>query len=879
MDSKRIKITAGGDVGGKITVKFGKHTGGTSVTLKSGGDNAEKKSGDLMESAHMLSVRIQDRVMGLDAKHEYGTDMVDYSRSMPLKADHGSRPLWVLPTGLIVLDATSPIYQQAYDFLVAIAEPQSRPEFLHQWQLTPYSLYAAVSVSLETESIIQVLERLSKAPLPAAVTGFIRDCTSSYGKAKLVLRQNRTFVESHDPAVLRALLEQEAIAAALIKADDEAPGGARGAALVGSRVTAADGFHETDVQEEEALNQEYKNISIASMVEAADKEAEQAVQAGLDMEERMDSIMEAATVGKGEAGSSAASSSSRGGGGAGRSDDSTSATAVSAADMAAAGGKKKGGAAMMKKLKMVSFEVDKMQVEHVKKAALKMDCPLMEEYDFKSDRNLPDLPIDLKPTTRIRSYQEKSLSKMFGNGRARSGILVLPCGAGKTLVGVTAAATVKKGCICLCTSGVAVQQWKHQFQMWTKIADKHISVFTSDQHDPIDPNVSVLITTYTMLSHGGKRAVESSLIMEQIAGREWGLMVLDEVHVVPAATFRKVIGIASAHCKLGLSATLVREDDKIGDLNFLIGPKLYEANWMDLTQKGFLARVQCSEVWCPMTPIFFRQYLEQPDARKREALYVMNPNKFKACEYLVNYHKAQGDKIIVFSDNVFALKHYSEMFSIPYIFGGTSEGERMATIRTFKSGGSACPVIAISKVGDVALDMPEATVIIQISSHFGARRQEAQRLGRVLRPNKGMVVGEVNAHFYTLVSTDTQEMFYSNKRRQYLIDQGYTYKVIQSTTLVDELFPSQHLNTKEDELTLLSHVLEAEIAKMEADESDKLGKVEKEGLFDKGNTGAMSSGATRRKGTLAGRSGGVGARYKEKKRDPATRHKLFRKRK
>ena len=196
----------------------------------------------------------------------------------------------------------------------------------------------------------------------------------------------------------------------------------------------------------------------------------------------------------------------------------------------------------------------------------------------------PDLDIALKPMTRIRPYQEKSLSKMFGNGRARSGIIVLPCGAGKSLTGIAAASRVRKSVLCLCTSSVSVDQWAAQFKLWTNLTDKEIVRFTSQNKEEFPPNdrACVCVTTYNMVSAGGKRSEESRRVLAQLQGREWGIMLLDEVHVVPAAMFRKVIGITKAHCKLGLTATLVREDEKVEHLNFLIGPKLYEANWLDL---------------------------------------------------------------------------------------------------------------------------------------------------------------------------------------------------------------------------------------------------------------------------------------------------------
>jgi DNA excision repair protein ERCC-3 len=176
---------------------------------------------------------------------------------------------------------------------------------------------------------------------------------------------------------------------------------------------------------------------------------------------------------------------------------------------------------------------------------------------------------------------------MFGQLRARSGIIVLPCGAGKSLTGVTAATTIKKATMILCINNVSVHQWKEQFLQFTTINEKSIRMFTAEAKESLPPptEACVVLTTYTMICYSGQRSEEGDVLINAIKEREWGLMILDEVHVAPASKFRTVLEMVNAHCKLGLTATLVREDNLIGDLNFLIGPKLYEANWMDLTQQ------------------------------------------------------------------------------------------------------------------------------------------------------------------------------------------------------------------------------------------------------------------------------------------------------
>lgn len=711
---------------------------------------------------------------------------------LELKPDHGNRPLWACADGRIFLETFSPLYKQAYDFLIAIAEPVCRPESMHEYNLTPHSLYAAVSVGLETETIITVLNKLSKTKLPKEMIDFIHGSTANYGKVKLVLKKNRYFIESPFREVLKKLLKDEVIGKARISAET---------------AHGSDGF----------------------------------------------------TVSK--------TLNEMGGGSHG--------DLLSEAELAAAAEEKDTHA----------FEIDPSQVENVKQRCLPnaLNYPMLEEYDFRNDTVNPDLDMELKPHAQPRPYQEKSLSKMFGNGRARSGIIVLPCGAGKSLVGVSAACRIKKSCLCLATNAVSVDQWAFQFKLWSTIRDEHICRFTSDSKERFRGNVGVVVTTYNMVAFGGKRSEESEKIIEEIRNREWGLLLMDEVHVVPAHMFRKVISITKSHCKLGLTATLVREDERITDLNFLIGPKLYEANWLDLVKGGFIANVQCAEVWCPMTKEFFAEYLKKENSKKKQALYVMNPNKFRACEFLIQFHERErGDKIIVFADNLFALTEYAMKLRKPMIYGATSHVERTKILEAFKTSKDV-NTIFLSKVGDNSIDIPEANVIIQISSHAGSRRQEAQRLGRILRA-KGrledrMAGGkeEYNAFFYSLVSTDTQEMYYSTKRQQFLIDQGYSFKVITSLPPPDCGAELSYYKLHE-QMDLLKKVLSA---------GDDLVGLEQ--LEEDADELALMK-ARRYMGSMSAMSGANGMVYmeyntghrkhgqKSKPKDPSKRHYLFKKR-
>lgn len=747
-------------------------------------------------------------------------DMRDFT-ALKLKPDHESRPVWVSADRRILLETFSPIYKQAYDFLVAIAEPVSRPELMHEYRLTAYALYAAVSVGLDAESIIRALRMLCKTDLPPEVPAFVRDQTKTLGKTKLILKKGRYLIQTFDENVLRLFLNDHVIQRARVTSNPDA------------EATEADAADEDGV----VLAGGEQAVTDAATLEALTKAMED------DDEEEL------------EAGSDAA--------------------AAAAAAVAAS-----------KKKKAFDIQVKGEEVEHVKRRAIELKHPLMEEYDFRNDTINASLDMDLRPIAKIRPYQEKSLEKMFGNGRARSGVIVLPCGAGKSLVGVTAACTIKKPTLCLCTSSVSVEQWRYQFSLWSTLPRDKIGRFVaSGGSSAKDKSFAggVTVTTYSMISHSGRRAKESQMMLDQLKNQEWGLLLLDEVHVVPANVFRRVIGVIKAHCKLGLTATLLREDEKIGDINFLIGPKLYEANWLDLQRDNYLATVQCAEVWCPMTREFYREYLSVSPA-KRKLLYAMNPNKFRMCEYLVRFHEARGDKIIIFADNIFALRMYALRLNRPFIYGPTTQTERLRILDNFQHNAQLSTIL-MSAVGDTSLDVPCANVLIQVSSHYGSRRQEAQRLGRILRPkpNPGQ---NFNAFFYSLVSTDTQEMYYSSKRQQFLIDQGYAFKIITQLDGMDKASPPLGFSTNAEQLELLAAVLAAD----ESEATERLEVDAEEGNFDAGVYGGSGGDrgaiARRNASSIAALTGARGIQYSEFNRgsdvpsrpSQVVRHKLFAKR-
>jgi DNA excision repair protein ERCC-3 len=496
----------------------------------------------------------------------------------------------------------------------------------------------------------------------------------------------------------------------------------------------------------------------------------------------------------------------------------------------------------------------------------------------------------LRPQCRPRPYQVAAVEAALAHGgtAVRSGVLLLPCGAGKTLVGVLLAAVVKKRTIIVCAGSISVEQWKNQLLEWADLApvgdEEHpsstetragttstrgagrggrgggrgggqgpavggdrVACLTGKHKDPITDDTDVVVTTYTMLGvaqehyrreaqqrlerrklqhRGGDNDEDSEAVMAAAAAPDrrssaqskrsrnpkealfdttWGLMILDEVHMAPAAGVRESISHVVSKAVIGLTATYVREDHRIRDTFHVVGPKLFDISWEELHQQGYLASITCVEVHCPMTPDFMVEYTQRlhtslssssktgskaptagvsalAAAPMLQAIAASNPNKMLCVWELVHRHLHQQEhhtaKILVFCDHIALLKEYAKLLGAPLVHGETSHAERMAIFSEFQST-RRVNVICISRVGDVSVNLPCANVVIQVSSHGGSRRQEAQRLGRILRPKQqNDSAGPVDAYFYSLISRDTMEVVYAAHRSEFLVDQGYHCRFI-----------------------------------------------------------------------------------------------------
>jgi DNA excision repair protein ERCC-3 len=358
----------------------------------------------------------------------------------------------------------------------------------------------------------------------------------------------------------------------------------------------------------------------------------------------------------------------------------------------------------------------------------------------------------------LRSYQREAVEHFWAGG---SGVVVLPCGAGKTMVGAAAMAEAGATTLILVTNTVAGRQWKRELIARTSLTEEEIGEYSGERKE-VRP---VTIATYQVLTtrRGGVYPH-----LDVFGARDWGLVIYDEVHLLPAPIFRFTADL-QARRRLGLTATLVREDGREGDVFSLIGPKRYDAPWKDIEAQGWIAPADCTEVRVTLTDEERMMYaVAEPEERYRVAATART--KLPVVRALVERHR--DDHVLVIGGYIDQLHALGEYLDAPIVQGSTTNKERERLFDAFRSG--EVPTLVISKVGNFSIDLPEAAVAIQVSGTFGSRQEEAQRLGRVLRPK----ADGRQAHFYTVVSRDTIDTEYAAHRQRFLAEQGYAYTIV-----------------------------------------------------------------------------------------------------
>lgn len=378
----------------------------------------------------------------------------------------------------------------------------------------------------------------------------------------------------------------------------------------------------------------------------------------------------------------------------------------------------------------------------------------------------------------LRPYQSEALDSFYRGGSklGGSGVVVLPCGAGKTVMGISVMSAVGAETLVLTPNTVALRQWRQELLDKTHLTEDQIGEY-SGEVKCIRP---VTLTTYQILTY--RRNKEEGFVHFDLFSRgNWGLIVYDEVHLLPAPVFRATAEI-QARRRLGLTATLVREDGKEDEVFCLIGPKRYDAPWKDLERRGYIATVRCTEVRVALGEEERVEYLAA--TRRRQFRFASeNPEKADALEALLHKHK--GERTLIIGQYLSQLQDLRNRFKFPLITGRMPNPERERLYDAFRSGEER--VLLVSKVGNFAIDLPDANVAIQVSGTFGSRQEEAQRLGRILRPKSD----GSRAYFYSLVTEATVDQDYAEKRQRFLTEQGYSYSILPaealtSATLSDE---------------------------------------------------------------------------------------------
>ncbi|MDZ7261004.1 MAG: helicase-associated domain-containing protein [candidate division KSB1 bacterium] len=411
--------------------------------------------------------------------------------------------------------------------------------------------------------------------------------------------------------------------------------------------------------------------------------------------------------------------------------------------------------------------IDPYMRGHVKQALIKIGFPVQDlagyvEGDF--------LHLELRSRTLegknfvLRRYQQEAIDTFHADGSVLggSGVIVLPCGAGKTMVGLGIMARLKTQTLILATSTIAVRQWIREILDKTSLSEAEVGEYTGETKG-IRP---VTISTYQILTYRKRKSsefVHFGLFNE----RNWGIIIYDEVHLLPAPVFR-ITAELQAKRRLGLTATLVREDGREDDVFSLIGPKKYDVPWKILEKQGWIATAVCTEIRINL-PAELRMHYALADGRTQFRIASENPQKFEVLQKLLQRHK--GDQVLIIGQYIDQITHIAEALKAPLITGQTPNRDREKLYADFRN--NKLKLLVISKVGNFAIDLPDANVLIQVSGTFGSRQEEAQRLGRILRPKSD---GSL-AHFYSLITRDTKDQDFAANRQLFLTEQGYSYEI------------------------------------------------------------------------------------------------------
>ena len=431
-----------------------------------------------------------------------------------------------------------------------------------------------------------------------------------------------------------------------------------------------------------------------------------------------------------------------------------------------------------------TIKVRAEQRGHIKQALTEIGYPVKDLAGYITGEFMPVDTLDITGKGfpfGLRDYQREAVDSFYAGGDVRggSGTIVLPCGAGKTIVGMGIMEKLKCNTLIITTNIIAARQWADELVDKTTLSQDDIGEYSGEIKE-IKP---VTIATYQILTYKTKKkknndtseakdSDEDNAEFPHFAifnSRKWGLIIYDEVHLLPAPVFR-ITAELQAMRRVGLTATLIREDGLEKKVFSLIGPKKYDAPWKELEKQSWIAEALCNEIRIPMEDSQRMKYATAP-YRSKYRVAAENPLKLVTAKKIVEYHIARKNKILIVGMYLEQLRRIAKMFDAPLLTGATSNRKRKELYDKYRSG--EINLLVVSKVANFAIDLPDANVMVQVSGTFGSRQEEAQRLGRLLRPKKD---GSV-AHFYTIVTRDTRDQDFSSNRQMFLTERGYKYEI------------------------------------------------------------------------------------------------------
>ena len=629
------------------------------------------------------------------------------------------KPLIVQSDKTLLLDVHAHGADECRNALIPFAELERSPEHLHTYRLTPLSLWNAASVGFSAEYAIKVLKDFSRYDVPQLVCAWITEIAERFGKIRMI----PDFFLEHEASVAPVTKGESRKTEATVDADG---------------VSAAS---QSDADDASGTKSDAKKLPETLLLETGSAKVAKEIEAQRSMMKYLSPVQD------------------------------TRAQETQVGGETASGGGTTSGETVACKPKFL-FRLALTDRGTVKQELLKLGWPVKDEVPLRDGE---PLDVSLKETTtagaplRIRKYQQEAAASLVGDKRPGSGFgtIVLPCGAGKTIVGMVIMDMLKTSTLILTTNISAVHQWVDELLDKTNLTRDQIGEY-SGETKVIKP---VTIATYQILTWRPEKEgpyPHFQLFRE----RPWGLIIYDEVHMLPAPVFR-VTAELQATRRVGLTATLVREDGCEGYVFSLVGPKRYDVPWKELETSGWIADAECIELRLDM-PMDKELDYAVSSPRLKHRIASENPAKIPAVQEIVK--RFPNDKILIIGQYLNQLHEIAELLKVPIITGKTNNAERDEIYNKFRKG--EISILVVSKVANFAIDLPDASMAIQVSGTFGSRQEEAQRLGRILRPK------ERTARFITLISRSTVEEEFGSNRQKFLAEQGYTYKLIRS---LDEL--------------------------------------------------------------------------------------------